>query len=204
MVKVILVRHGETEWNKLRRIQGGNSNTPLNEKGRQQAESVALRLQSERVQAIYSSPLRRSLDTARAIARHHRLEVDLEPDLKELNVGELEGTLIADLGKSFDELLIISGQSEILPRMPGGESLIELQQRAWSTVQRLVRQHADGVIVVVSHYFAILTIICSVLNLPLSQLGRLRVGSGSISTFIFDEQASRLVLFNDTCHLASD
>ena len=204
MVRVILVRHGETEWNRLRRIQGGNSNTSLSEEGRQQAESVALRLKSERVQAIYSSPLRRSLDTARAIARHHRLEVDLEPDLKELNVGELEGTLIADLGKSFDELLIISGQSEILPRAPGGESLKELQQRAWSTVQRLVRQHADGVIVVVSHYFAILTIICSVLNLPLSQLGRLRVGTGSISTLTFDEQAPRLVLFNDTCHLASD
>ena len=201
MVRVILVRHGETEWNRLRRIQGGNSNPPLNEKGRQQAESVALRLKSERVQAIYSSPLRRSLDTARAIARHHRLEVDLEPDLKELNVGELEGILIADLGKSFDELLIISGQSEILPRAPGGESLIELQQMAWSAIKHLVRQHTDGSIVVVSHYFTTLTIICAALDLSLCQMSRLRVSPGSISVLAFDEQTPRLVLFNDTCHL---
>ena len=201
MVRVILVRHGETEWNRLRRIQGGNSNTPLNEKGEQQAESLALRLRSEGIQAIYSSPLQRSLDTAQAIARHYQMEVDLEPDLIELNLGELEGTLIDDLGKSYNELLITNSQGEVLPRLPGGESLIEVQQRAWSVIQGLVSQHPEGVIVVVSHYFAILTIICSALNLPLSQMGRLRVGPGSISTLIFDEQAPRLVLFNDTCHL---
>jgi probable phosphoglycerate mutase len=188
----------------LRRAQGGNSNTPLNEKGEQQVESLALRLKSEEIQAIYSSPLRRSLDTAQAIARHHRLEVGLEPDLKELNLGELEGKTIDDLGKSFDELLIASSQGEVLPRAPGGESLREVQQRAWSTIQRLVSQYPDGVIVVVSHYFTILTIICSVLNLSLSQMGRLRLDRGSISALIFDEKAPRLVVFNDTCHLTTD
>ena len=204
MVRVILVRHGETEWNRLRRIQGGNSNIPLNKTGEQQAESLALRLKSEAIQAIYSSPLRRSLDTAQAIARHHQAKVDLEPDLKELNLGELEGVPIDDIGKSFDHLLITSSQGEILPRVPGGESLIDVQQRAWRAVQRLVSQHADGLIVVVSHYFTILTIICSVLNLPLSQMGRLRVGPGSISTVTFDERAPRLVLLNDTYHLTTD
>ena len=200
MVRVILVRHGETEWNRLRRIQGGNSNTPLNEKGEQQAESLALRLKSEGIRAIYSSPLRRSLDTAQAIARHHQVKVDLEPDLKELNLGELEGTPIDEIGKSFDELLITSSQGEILPRVPGGESLIEVQQRAWSAIQRLVSQHPEGAIVVVSHYFAILTIICSALNLSLSLVGRLRVDTGSISALVFDEKAPYLVLLNDTCH----
>jgi len=183
---------------------GGNSNTPLNEKGKQQAESLALRLKAEGIQAIYSSPLRRSLDTAQAIARYHQVEINLEPDLNELSLGELEGTLLDDIGKTFEELLITNSRGEILPRVPGGESLIDVQQRAWSAVQRLVSQHADGVIVVVSHYFTILTIICSVLNLPLSQMGRLRVGPGSISTVTFDERAPRLVLFNDTCHLITD
>ena len=197
------MRHGETEWNRLRRIQGGNSNTPLNEKGEQQAESLALRLRSEGIQAIYSSPLQRSLDTAQAIARHYQMEVDLEPDLIELNLGELEGTLIDDLGKSFNELLITNSQGEVLPRVPGGESLIEVQQRAWSAIQRLVSQHPEGAIVVVSHYFAILTIICSALNLPLSQVGRLRVDTGSISALIFDEKVPHLVLLNDTCHLTT-
>ena len=203
MVKVILVRHGETEWNRLRRVQGGNSNIPLNEKGEQQAECLVFRLKSEEIQAIYSSPLRRSLNTAQAVARHHQLEVNLEPDLAEVNLGDLEGMLLDDLGKSFSEFLIANNQGELLPRVPGGESLTEVQQRAWSAIQRLVSQYPEGIVVVVSHYYTILTIICSALNLPLSQISRLRVSPGSISTLIFGGQAPRLVLFNDTCHLTT-
>ena len=204
MVRVILVRHGETEGNRLRLFLGGNSDTALNEKGKRQAESLALRLKSEKIQAIYSSPLRRTLDTAQAIARYHRMEVGIEPELTELNLGELEGTPVADLGKTFDELLITGPQDEELPRAPGGESLREVQQRAWSAIQRLVSQYPDGAIVIVSHYFTILTIICSVLNLPLPQMVRLKLEIGSISTLIFNENTPRLTHLNDTCHLTKD
>ncbi len=201
MVRVILVRHGETEWNKSRRIQGCNSNIPLNKTGKQQAESLALRLKSEPIQAIYSSPLQRSLDTAQAIARYHQLEVRLEPDLREFNLGELEGTKIEHLGKSYREILITNSRGELLPRVPGGESLREVQERAWSTVQRLVSQHSEGVIVVVSHYFALLTVICRGLNLPLPEMPRLRLDASSMSILTFDGQFPRLLLLNDTCHL---
>ena len=201
MARIILVRHGETEWNRSRRIQGSNSNISLNETGRQQAESLALRLKSEPVQAIYSSPLQRTLDTAQAIARHHQLEVQLEPDLREFDLGELEGIKIEDLNKGYREILLINSQGEILPRVPGGESLKEVQQRVWSTVQRLVSQHPDGLIVVVSHYFALLTIICHGLNLPLLEMARLRLDASSMSILTFDGQFPRLLLFNDTCHL---
>ena len=203
MVKVILVRHGETEWNRLRRIQGGNSDTQLNQRGQQQAESLALRLKQEEIQAIYSSPLQRAQDTARAIAGYHQLPVGAEPSLKEIEVGELEGVSIAEVGKHLSQLLIRHSQGEELPRIPGGESLTEVQQRVWGTIQRLVSRHGDGVLVVVSHYFSILTAVCSVLNLPLSQIDRLRLNSASISILTFDEQATRLTLFNDTCHLDS-
>ena len=201
MVRVILVRHGETDWNQARRIQGGGSDTPLNERGKKQAEALALRLKSERIQSIYSSPLQRALYTAQAIARYHQLEVGIEPSLKEIKVGELEGAPVSEIGKHLDQLLTADGQGEALPRMPGGESVTELQQRAWSTIKRLASKHPDGVLLAVSHYFVILTIICSVLNLPLSQMGRFRIGAGSISTIVFDGQATRLVLFNDSCHL---
>lgn len=201
MVRVILVRHGETDWNQARRIQGGGSDVPLNERGRRQRESLALRLKPERVQAIYSSPLQRALDTAQAIAGYHQLEVEIESSLKEIEVGELEGASVAEIGKRLDQLLTGDSQGEALPRMPGGESLTEVQQRGWGTIKRLADEHPDGMFVVVSHYFVILTIICSVLNLPLSQIGRFRLGAGSISTIVFDGQATRLVLFNDNCHL---
>ena len=203
MVKVILVRHGETEWNRLRRIQGGNSDTQLNQRGRKQAASLALRLKQEEIQAVYSSPLQRAQDTARAIAGYHQLPVGVEPSLKEIEVGELEGVSIAEVGKHLSQLLIRHSQGEELPKIPGGESLTEVQQRVWGTIQRLVSRHGDGVLVVVSHYFSILTAVCSVLNLPLSQIDRLRLNSASISILTFDEQATRLTLFNDTCHLDS-
>ena len=204
MVRVILVRHGETEWNQLRRIQGGSSDTQLNQRGRQQAESLALKLKGKGIQAIYSSPQQRALDTAQAIARHHQLEVAVESSLREIDAGELEEMPIDKVGVHLTQLLTGGGQEEGVFRMPGGESLAEVQQRAWSTIQRLINEHPDGVLVVVSHYFVILTIICSVLNLPLSQLGRLRLDPSSISTIVFDDQTTRLVLLNDRCHLTTN
>ena len=201
MLRVMLVRHGETEWNRLRQIQGGNSDIPLNERGKQQAERLASRLKSEPIQAIYSSPLQRSLDTAQAIARYHQLEVCLEPDLREFDLGELEGIRIEDLNKGYREVLFVNSQGEILPRVPGGESLKEVQQRAWNAIQRLVSQHPDGLIVVVSHYFVLLTIICSGLNLPLLEMGRLRLDASSLTTLTFSRPTPRLLLLNDTCHL---
>jgi len=201
-VKVILVRHGETDWNLSRRIQGGNSDTQLNQRGRQQAESLALRLKPEKIQAIYSSPLQRARDTALAIAHYHQLPVEVEPSLKEIEVGALEGMSIAGVGKLI-ELLVRHKEGDELPRLPGGESVAEVQQRVWGTIQRLVDKHREGVLVVVSHYFSVLTAICSVINLPLSQITRLRLNPGSVSIITFDEQTPRLILFNDTCHLAS-
>jgi len=203
LVKVILVRHGETDWNLSRRIQGGNSDTPLNQRGRQQAEGLALRLKQEKIQAIYSSPLQRARDTAQAIARYHQLPVEIEPSLKEIEVGELEGVSITEVGKHLSELLVKHKQGEELPRIPGGESVTEVQQRVWGTIQCLVDKHREGVLVVVAHYFTVLTAICAVLNLPLAEIDRLRLSSSGISIINFDGQTPRLMLFNDTCHLAN-
>ncbi len=198
MVKVILVRHGETDWNKSRRIQGGSSNPPLNERGRGQAEGLALRLRREKLQAIYASPLQRSLDTAKAIAYYHQLEVEIEPSLREIEAGQLEGVSASELGKRLSEFLTTSIKGKALPRAPGGESLLEVQERAWRAIQQLSRQHPDGVLALVSHYFTILTIICSVLGLPLSQIGRLRLSTGSISVISLDGKSARLELFNES------
>ena len=207
----MLVRHGETDWNKSHRVQGGNSDTLLNETGKEQAERLALRLKQERIQAVYSSPLQRALDTAQVVACHHLLEVQIEPSLREINVGELEGVPVTLLSKRLDELLAMHSQGEIQPGVGeglwsklehiGGESLDELQQRAWGAMQRIVNQYSEGVIVVVSQYFVVLAIICAVLNLPVSQIGRLRLGVGGISTIVFDGQVTRLTQFNDSCHL---
>ncbi len=192
--RVILVRHGETDWNKEKRIQGGLSNTPLNDLGCKQAEKLALRLRQDDIRAVYSSPLDRSLDTARAIARYHRLEVSIEPSLREIEAGELEGVTTSDMSRRLSELLTQHG---VATRLPGGESLAEVQRRSWDAVRRLSRQHPDGVIVLVSHYFVILAVVCSLLGLPLPRIRRLRLSNGSISIISLDGQLPLLERFND-------
>lgn len=202
MLRVILVRHGETDWNQEGRVQGSGSDRELTETGKQQAESIGLKLRQERIQAIYSSPLRRALDTAQVIARHHQVEVQIEPSLNEIYAGELEGIPIKKLGSYLSELVAREQGDESVSKLYGGERLAAVQQRAWSIIQRLADKHSDGAIVVVSHYFVILSIICSVLNMPPSEMGRLKLDVGSISTIVFSERGIRLALFNDSCHLA--
>jgi broad specificity phosphatase PhoE len=201
LIKVILVRHGETDWNKVKRIQGSASDTPLSETGKRQAEEVALKLRGEKIQAIYSSPLQRALHTAQAIARyHHHLDIQPNPHLKEINVGDLEGVLAAELHSRFDEHLCQQDQNDQLVKLHGGESLCDVQERAWDTLKGFFDTHSEGTIVVVTHYFVIMSIICKVLNLPLAEIVHLKLDTGSISTFAMDNCVPRLMLFNYSCH----
>ena len=153
------------------------------------------------IQAIYASPLQRALYTAQAIARHHQLEVQTDPSLKEIDAGELEGLPLDELRSYLSELIADKYEDEEISRRYGGETAAKVQERAWSTIQSIIGKHHDGVIVIVSHYFVILTVICFVLNLPVSEMGRLKLGVGSISTIVFEERGPRLTLFNDDCHL---
>ncbi|TET42404.1 MAG: histidine phosphatase family protein, partial [Dehalococcoidia bacterium] len=85
-------------------------------------------------------------------------------------------------------------------KLPGGESLIELQERSWATMQRLLAEHKDGTIVVVSHYFVILAIMLKALDLPLRYFTKFKVDPASVSTLEFADYGTRLVLFNDTSY----
>ncbi len=201
MLRIILVRHGETPWNQERRAQGGSSDPPLSEVGRKQAENLAQLLKKENIVAIYSSPLQRALDTARAIARFHQIEVTVEPDLREIEVGEFEGIPLASLGTTLDYFLLEWQKGNGSQKLPGGESLVDLAQRAWACVQRVTDKYKDGVVVIVSHYFVILSIICQALGMPLSHIPRLRAKAGGVSILDFGDKGSRLIKLNDTCHL---
>ena len=197
MTKFILVRHGETEWNKVHRLQGGGSDNPLNETGGQQAENVALRLKSENIQAVYSSPLQRAASTAQAIARHHQLKINLLPALKEINVGKLEGVFSATLPQRFDEFICRDRHLREMDN-PSGESILAVRKRAWEAIQGIASQHSAGAVVIVSHYFVIMTLVCQVLNLPLDRVGHLKSSPGTITIFTMDGLNSpRLELFNE-------
>ncbi|MFA4904731.1 MAG: histidine phosphatase family protein, partial [Desulfobaccales bacterium] len=152
-MRLILVRHGETQWNREHRVQG-QGDLPLNESGKKQAELIAIALHNERVEAVYTSPLRRALGTAEAINHFHRVGIKIIDGLKELDTGELDGVYASDMGARHPEFFRIWMADAALARMPGGESLPELQERVWNSIQSILNNSHSNTVVVVSHLFA--------------------------------------------------
>jgi len=173
----------------------------LSQSGIDQAQKLGLALKDMDIGAIYSSPLKRALDTAQAIASHHGLEVRIEPALKEMEVGELEGVPIAELGTSFSKYMVEWRQGGGTAKLPGGESLVDLSDRVWAAVQSMIEGDKHGNVVLVSHYFVTVAIICRALGMPVTQIGRVRVHNASISTLDFGGKQPSLISLGDTCHL---
>jgi broad specificity phosphatase PhoE len=199
-LKLILVRHGETHWNKDGLVQGGDSDIELNDTGLEQARKLAAFLKNESVTVILSSPLRRAISTAEVIASYHQLPVEIEQGLKELKVGDLEGVAISNLRTTFSRFLLQWWQDGEAMKLPNGESLVDLQQRAWKVIEGLLEKHKDGTAVVVSHYFVTLAIILKALNLPLDYFTKFKLDLGGVSILEFRDFGVRLVTFNDTSY----
>ncbi len=202
MLRLILIRHGETERNSLMRLQGGKSDTPLNDKGREQALRLGLALKDKSLEAIYSSPLDRALTTAMAIAAHHYLEIQTDEDLTEINMGDIDGLNVSEVMEKHNDFWKQWRQGDGLLTLPGGgESMAQVQQRAWSAIQRIMQHHKDSCIAVVSHAIAIQTIIRAALGAPLVAFPRFNLGVASITILHLDARRTSLVTLNDTCHL---
>jgi broad specificity phosphatase PhoE len=161
-VQIVLVRHGATDWNLQGRCQGA-TDRELSEVGVRQAEQIASLLSSESVQAIYSSGLRRARQTAELISQPHNLPVLIEENIRELNHGALEGLTFNEIKQSYSEFLTRWRTEPAEIQVPGGEKLIDVAERAWEGVARIAERHvAAESIVVVSHNFPILGIVCRV------------------------------------------
>jgi broad specificity phosphatase PhoE len=206
-LKLILIRHGETYWNEAGLVQGGDSDIELNDTGLEQARKLAAFLKNEPIIAILSSPLQRAIATAEVIASHHRLPVEIDQGLRELKVGDLEGTSISNLRTTFSQFLLQWWQDGEAMKLPNGESLVELQQRAWKVIESLLERHKtspehnkDATAVVVSHYFVTLAIILKALNLPLDYFTKFKLDLGGVSILEFRDYGARLVTFNDTSY----
>ena len=142
MTTLILARHGETDWNLERRVQG-HSDRPLNDTGRRQAEALAEALAGERLDAVYSSDLVRAHETARIVAARHSLDVTVVPDLREKNFGTWEGLTDREIGLRFPE-------SRNGP-WGDGETSEELSARVVAALRRIADAHAGQSVLVVSH-----------------------------------------------------
>jgi broad specificity phosphatase PhoE len=200
-VRLLLVRHGETDANKDG-IALGRLDVPLNDTGLAQAKALGVALAAEPIAAIHASPLTRALTTAEAIAGHHTVGVTIEPGLIEMDVGEIDGTPFPEVRERYPEFLAM-WMSEDGPGhpMPGGESLVAVAERAWATVNRLSRRHEGETVVVVSHNFVILTLLARVMDVELHNFRRLRHAVAAISELDMRPGRARVLRLNDTCHL---
>ena len=201
-IKLYLIRHGETTWNQQRIIQGSGSDTELSESGRRQAEKLALALKDVPLTAIYSSPLKRAMDTAAAIARYHNLKITPDPGLKEVHVGEFEGMTLEKFATGFGQFVVDWQTKGESVNFNGGENLGKFKDRVWASVQNIVESNPGGEVVLVSHFFVTATIVCTALGLPITHLVHIRIQPSSKTVLEFEKGCQpRLLLLSDTCHL---
>lgn len=200
--RIILIRHGETEWNRLHRFQG-RSDIPLNQKGNNQARALALALKNETITAIYSSPLVRAIETAHHIGRFHpSTPLIKESGLMEMDLGDFEGM---EAQRWAIEHLDFQKAWEETPAtlvMPGGESLKEVQQRAVDTLKRISEPYGpDSTLLICSHNFVIISLLCFASKIPLNQFRKLRQDNAALNIIYKDGTKFQVVKVNDRRHL---
>ena len=181
MTRLLLVRHAEAEHTTRGRCYG-SLDVGLSADGHRQAAALAAALRPEPVTAVVASPRRRALDTARPIAAAHGLEVEVVPELRELDFGELEGRTYDEIAASLPELYAAWMTRPTEVSFPGGESYADLRERALGAVAALRGRLEAGTAVVVAHGGVVRAVVADVLGLPDERIFRRAVGPASVTT----------------------
>jgi broad specificity phosphatase PhoE len=193
MRRLILVRHGETIWNAERRLQG-QTDIPLNAVGRRQAHQLADRLAGETIDAAISSDLQRAMDTARIIAEPHRIAVQVDPRLRQSHRGKWEGLTYPEIERLYPDSF-----HEDTP--PGGEAQTAVVARVRSWWDDARRDHADQMVLAVSHGQILRILIALALEIDPAEMWRFFLNNATLTEFHFDDAGAILYRLNDACHL---
>jgi probable phosphoglycerate mutase len=178
------------------RLPGWTPGIHLSEEGRQQAKALAQRLASLPIEAIYTSPLERTVETAEVIAAPHGLSVQLGENLGEVRIGEWTGRDIEDLAKTEEWLTIRFYPSGV--DIPGGETMHEMQSRVVAELDAIRKAHPGATVAVVSHADVIKAAVAHYIGLHLDLFQRLVIYPASLTALRFNKFGPRLVLFNDS------
>lgn len=197
MAYILLVRHGQNEWVKKKRLAGWIPDVHLNEEGERQAEQVAARLAHLPIAALYSSPVTRCVETAAYIGRALEQEVCLLEEVGEVRYGQWEGEKIEKLAKKKSWYAVQHFPSRF--RFPQGEALREVQTRAVGALEQLSSRHASKeMIVVVSHADPIKLVLAHYLGIHIDLFQRIVISPASVSALALLENGMvRVVRLND-------
>jgi broad specificity phosphatase PhoE len=168
VTRLILVRHGQTDWNVEGRYQG-QADQPLNDIGRGQARALAELLLGTGIRAAYSSDLGRARETADIIAQRIGVGIEVDCRLREVNQGVWEGQLLSEITARYPREWSERDRDPLHSRPPGGESIAEVAARMSAAAADIAQRHLEGPVLVVSHGTALGTLICAARELPLAQ-----------------------------------
>jgi broad specificity phosphatase PhoE len=199
-MKLFLVRHCQTDWNLNHKIQG-SSDVKLNEEGQRQSSALASWFKQFKIDAIYSSPLQRAIETAEKIAKNLNLHVQTLAGLKELNHGTLEGESSIEVWNRHGPLLQKWIEDPMNIKLPGGESIAELKERVWISINEILQKHEEHNVIVVGHHFTNLVIIAMAIGLDLRNIWRLKQDESAVSLLLHNEFGWRLIYCNSLEHL---
>lgn len=169
MTHLVLVRHGETDWNAEGRYQG-QSNVPLNANGLAQAEALAQSLRGERFDAIYTSDLARAAQTAEVLAAMTGAPIHRDPRLREIDQGEWEGLLLAEIEARYAEAFQRRRHDPLSTHPPGGETVGQVRRRVLEAIREICRIHPAGNVAIVSHGLAIALVKVYLAHLPIESV----------------------------------
>lgn len=198
--RFILVRHGETEWNRQDRFRG-RSDVPLNENGMTQAHKIAARLANAKIDAIYASPLPRAIQTAEPLAAAHHLEIEQTADLLDIDYGAWEGMPREDILAKYPDLYATWVKAPGKVKFPGGESVRQVRLRAEKLLSELCDDHLGETVALVSHRITCHVTLCIALGLSNDAIWHLRQDVGCINEFELRDDVYVVTLMNQTDHL---
>lgn len=205
MTEILLIRHGETEWNAIRRLQG-HLDIALNAEGERQAEALARALQDERLDVIIASDLQRAMQTAQAIALPRGMPIEIEPGLRERCYGAFEGVLYSEIAGRFPEAHAAWQARELDARFPEGErkaeTLAEFHERAVNTITRLALRHPNRKIALVTHGGVLECAYRAATGIGLSPERDFEILNASINRIVWDGSCLHVAEWSNVAHLA--
>lgn len=203
--RLFLARHGETEYNRLRIMQGRRINASLNASGREQARSLGDRFAGVKLDAIYASTLWRAIQTAGAVAavRPAKTSVRCLSAFDEMSWGRYEGMApCSELDDMLESTFATWDRGEFETRVEGGESILDVQQRATEGLRRVLQRHDGESVLIVAHGRLIRVLLASILpEFGLARMHEIGHGNTSVNELIFDAEGCRARSMNCIRHL---
>lgn len=206
MIKILLVRHGQTVWNLAGKFQG-KTDVELTEDGLRQAQMLADRFPVDRVDEIYCSDLKRAHDTAKAIGAKFGVAVIPSAELREINFGEWESLTYQEICAKWPENMEDFWKNPAKLTVPGGETFLQVQQRAMRKIEEIIAandtKEGDRYIVIVAHGGINRSILAGFLGMPINNVWRISQYNTAVNSIRIDDGMVTVEYMNNVEHISN-